>query len=62
MNEPYKIARQRLYLGRGCLVSVSVSGQWEGCTSAVCVLCVSLWGERATWGALVRCETESAIW
>ena len=30
MNEPYKIARQRLYLGRGCLVSVSVSGQWEG--------------------------------
>ena len=24
MNEPYKIARQRLYLGRGCLVSVSV--------------------------------------
>ena len=45
MNEPYKIARQRLYLGRGCLVSVSVSGQWEGCTSAVCVLCVSLCGE-----------------
>ena len=44
MNEPYKIARQRLYLGRGCLVSASVSGQWKGCTSAVCVLCVSLCG------------------